>query len=666
MDKELFGLIEGDLDARQRWANKLSGFYTLRRSGHRRTHKPWPLAADLHSPIIDTDIDKMKPFYINQFFQVDRMVDMVGKDPQNNEYYTDCAFWFDYKMKQQSNFEDVLHILIDHMLLYAHGICQTTWDTKHKRLKFYAINPIYLIVPPECGELCDADRVAHVKHLTKWEYQNGVNSKRYNQDEDFIKRISGTPDTDRTDTLLSNTKTRMEGINYSTDPNCIILWEIYEKDSDENFIIHTVSPKCPMEDVRESFRLPYKNGTGDYGDTELPFVDFQFEKNDEDYYDARGVAEILMPFQMSSKRMWDEKHDTMTLFNRPMLTTDRDYPSITNITTKPGQILPGNIRAIIMGTPPISYDQEMANCRMVAEQRIAIPDFGTGGQPFKQTADRKTATEIQAMGTYTQEITNMRGRLFRRSGNKVFCQAWGLLKQYDHDLDFIKDNQMQTLEYDKRDEVVMVKPNASSDSWNLHARLQRSVQRMQMFRGDPNIRQGELSKSCLELDEPGLVSRLYEDSMDRQHDEAEKEMLEIPALDDGFPITPDPADDDAARLPVLFTYVVRNIQIGKKPVDPAGPIMLGQHIEAHLAQLTTKNPKAGNALRKQWQQIQKTLAEQQGIEQPPQGQGGPPPGGMPPPGGPGGPPGQLPPGGPPPPRQMAPQQVPAPSQNGAY
>ena len=90
--RNYFSLIEGDLDARQRWANKLSGFYTLRRTGHRRTQKPWPLAADLHSPIIDTDIDKMKPFYINQFFQVDRMVDMVGKDPQNSEVLHQLRF----------------------------------------------------------------------------------------------------------------------------------------------------------------------------------------------------------------------------------------------------------------------------------------------------------------------------------------------------------------------------------------------------------------------------------------------------------------------------------------------------------------------------------------------------------------------------------------------
>jgi hypothetical protein len=619
MDRELFSLVEDDLNGRTRWANKLAGFYTLRRTGHRRTNKPWPLAADLHSPIIDTDIDKMKPFYMNQFFQVDRFVDMVGEDPNNSEYYTACAWWFDYKLKQCSNFEDVLPIVIDYMMLYAHGIMQTTWDNRGKRLRFVAINPLYLIVPTECGDLCDADRVCHVKHLTKWEYMHGINSSKYNQDGDFIKKVTGSPDTDRTDTTLSNTKARIEGINHSTDPNCIILWEIYEKDADGNFIVHTVSPKLPEEDVREAIKLPYKNGTGDYGDTELPFVDFQFERNDEDYYDARGVAEILMPFQMSCKRMWDEKHDCMTMYNRPMLTTDRDYPSITNISTKPGQILPGNLRAIQMGAPPISYDQEMANCRLVAEQRIAIPDFGVGGQPFKQTSDRKTATEVQALGTYTQEITNMRGRLFRRSGNKVFCQAWGLLKQYDRDLSFVKDMKVQNLDYDKREEVIMVKPNASSDSWNLHARLQRAVSRMQMFRGDPNIRQGELSKSCLELDEPGLVSRLYEDAQDKQHDEAEKEMLEVPAMDTGFPVTPDPADDDAARLPVLFTYVVRNIQIGKKPIDPAGPIMIAKHIEAHLQQLAQKNPKAGNALRKQWQQIQKALSQQQGIDQGQQG-----------------------------------------------
>ena len=79
-------------------------------------------------------------------------------------------------------------------------------------------------------------------------------------------------------------------------------------------------------------------------------------------------------------RMWNEKHDCMTLFNRPMLSADKDFPNVSNIKCRPGQILPFSVRPIVMGSPPISFDDEMENCRIVAEQRIAVPDFSLGSR----------------------------------------------------------------------------------------------------------------------------------------------------------------------------------------------------------------------------------------------------------------------------------------------
>jgi hypothetical protein len=112
-------------------------------------------------------------------------------------------------------------------------------------------------------------------------------------------------------------------------------------------------------------------------------------------------------------------------------------------------------------------------------------------------------------------------------------------------------------------------------------------------------------------------------------------MVEIPPLDMGMPIKVEAQDDDEAHLMVLFQYISRNIQIGKRPTDPAGPMMLGQHAMAHIQQLTQKNPAAGRKAQAQWQMLQRA------VQQGGQGQGGapgpslpPPPSGPPPPMGP--------------------------------
>jgi hypothetical protein len=634
MDKELLGCVEQDIADRDEWATAMSGYYQLRRQGIRRRFKPWPNAADLHYPLVDTLIDKLKPFFLNQLFVTDRLVDMTIKSTEKTELAVEAAFYLDYKLKNYSNLEDQVPILVDYFLLYGHGIMQTVWDTEHKCIRYTAIPPLFVIVPIDTGELHEADRVTYVRHLSPWEYKNGPQSDKFNQDEDFIKRITGITESSSAETSMRDIKGSMEGITHtSRENNLIILWEIYERAEDGNWMIHTISPKHPNEDVCEPRKLPYKNGY--HGEAELPFVDFLFEQTDSSYYDPRGLAEILFPFQNSMKKMWDEKHDCMTIYNRPMLTSDRDYPSITNITTKPGQILPGNIRPLVMGAPPVSYDQEMANCRLVAEQRTAIPDFGIGGQPFATSKAQKTATEVNTITSMHGVVADMRGRLFRRRMNRVFCQSWGLLKQYDYDLEFMQDQTLKKLPKEIKDLVVSIKPRGSSESWNIDIRMRRAVARLQMFRGSPYVNQGELERSALELDEPGIVGRLYNDPEEVKREESEKQMIEIPPLDMGMPIKVEAQDDDEAHLMVLFQYISRNIQIGKRPADPAGPMMLGQHALAHIQQLTQKNPAAGRKAQAQWQMLQRA------VQQGGQGQGGapgpslpPPPSGPPPPMGP--------------------------------
>jgi hypothetical protein len=57
--------------------------------------------------------------------------------------------------------------------------------------------PLFFIVPNDCDEICYCERVTHVRHLSRWQYENGPESKHYNQDESLLKRICGTKETNR-------------------------------------------------------------------------------------------------------------------------------------------------------------------------------------------------------------------------------------------------------------------------------------------------------------------------------------------------------------------------------------------------------------------------------------------------------------------------------------
>ena len=210
-------------------------------------------------------------------FATESFCDFVCKDPLRSEEATDAAYWFDFKVKQCSNLEKQMLIAIDYMLCYGHGLLKITWDVEAKRLCYYPIMPLFLIVPSDCDEICYCDRLTHVRHFTPWQYKHGPESKHLNQDEALIKRITWTKD-DKREGSYSTIKRIAEGITHAKDPDTIILWETYERESDGKYRIHTASPQFPAEDVREPYMLTYKNG--EYNKPELPFVDLSMVMED--------------------------------------------------------------------------------------------------------------------------------------------------------------------------------------------------------------------------------------------------------------------------------------------------------------------------------------------------------------------------------------------------
>ena len=318
-------------------------------------------------------------------------------------------------------------------------------------------------------------------------------------------------------------------------------------------------------------------------------------------------------------RMWNEKHDCMTLYNRPMLTADKDFPNVTNIKCRPGQILPFSVRPIQMGSPPISFDVEMENCRIVAEQRIAVPDFSLGSRSVTQDKKNPTATEVNALMGTVGQVVDMRASIFRLQINALYRQSWGLLKQYDDDMKYLRDSTYKELPEDIRDEIISIRPNGSSDSWNLHLRSQRAIQRKALLGQSPFINQGELDKSILELDEPGLVARLYQDPNEKQKIQAERQMTELSVMNDGFPMSINDDDDDQVHAQITMQYLMRQAQIGKPAEDPAGPQMILQHLQAHMQRGMQVNSKLFGQLQRNFQQQIAAMNEGQQAPQGPNG-----------------------------------------------
>ena len=604
---EYYTRIIEALNQRETWENRQRLFYQARYFGVRRKVKPWPTAADLHVQLIDTAIEKLKPSFVNSAIGNDILSSFVPMRQQLAPLTVSAERWFDYNMRERTNFQKEIVSVIDHILLYGRGVAKVVWNEDKKRIDFEAIDPFHIIVPSYTKEFKDADFIVHIISTSVDSYKA---NPLYKQDEEFIKIISGKPS--KSVGLRSEIQDeiyRREGITQEAENDRIILWEMYTP-SEDGWKVETYSPLVVAEDVRKPFVLPYKHG-------EPPFVDFPYEVTGGGWYSPRGVAEILLPGENLLNKLKNSLSDYVELANRPVFEAQNPISLNTaNLKMQPGQILPQGLKPVQFSQPPFDFQKLMLEERLLAEQRMGNPDFGAGSQ--YQVSDRKTATEIQALQAQSAASGDLRNRMFRMGLAHLFKQCWSLYTQYNKkDLMYRYAEETGAMPPEGIHDEYSIEPKGGLDFINRQFALQKSVARMQMFQNNPFINQGELVKSVLEQDDPSLVRRLFQDPNAASGDQAEDQATEIATmLATGFPVAIKPSDDHKAHISVLFAFN-QAAQSRQQQVDQSAMQVLMAHLQQHLQALEQVDPNTSRAIQKQLRDAAKGQMQQQEQQLPP-------------------------------------------------
>ncbi len=123
----LQGQIVEAVGQRSPWELRQTRWYELRHHGLRRTNKPWPKAADLHWPLIDTAIEKLKPLFLQQALGMDVVASFVPMRQQLNAYTRVAEDWFNYKIRDKTNFVDEVLSWVDYTLMSGRGVMSGFW-----------------------------------------------------------------------------------------------------------------------------------------------------------------------------------------------------------------------------------------------------------------------------------------------------------------------------------------------------------------------------------------------------------------------------------------------------------------------------------------------------------------------------------------------------------
>lgn len=485
------------------------------------------------------------------------------------------------------------------MLQSGRAPLKVTWDVDAKRLRFDAPLPHQIIVPTTAMDFEDADWCVHVLTMSVEKYKNNPN---YNQDEEYIKSITGRPGAhgaSNRDASYIATKDSREGITVAAGAKEILLWERYQRvdtgKTDElrrpikKWQIRTYAPVKPEEDSRPPQWLPYDHGM-------LPFVSFAYEVKDKGFYSPRGIVELVGSFQTYLAKLWNTKSDYLALTTAPVFNGKSDtIQNGSNLAISPGKVFEGDFTAIVFPPPPMSLDEEMSQVRAIAEYRVGTPDFGLAGRRDGGKGG-VTATEVDRIGEVMSQSQDIRARIFRLSMGKMFKQAWSLLVQYDKGLrNFMDNTGAQTLPEEAMHLEYDIKPNGSPDSWNRTAQMQKAAAVLQSATGNPNANAAEAYKYFLEQLDPQIVPRIFVEPQNVSGRQEEEQAEEIVLMKNGFPAEIYPADDDIVHIQTCLQYAQNEMQDiasgqGMPPTVKFATLLLA-HLMAHTKQATEKNLK---------------------------------------------------------------------------
>lgn len=607
---ELVELVHRDLNDRQEWEKRAEMFYRMRHHGLRRKVKPFDGAADLHFPLADSFIERLRPAFFQQLYATDTMAQFVSpRKEQSGESVVSAGRWFDYQVKQRSNLESEILTVIDWMLMVGRAVMKVRWNPDKKMLAFDAIDPRMIIVPATTMDLATADRLVHVRQFTEEAF---LRSKEF--DLKRIKRVKLEIDNfkaarDAQESGLNqsqSTKDIREGI--VTNESVITVWEVWQPDDNGKLGYHCFCPTVPEVNLKDRVENPYDHD-------ELPFIDFPYEIKDKGWYSPRGLVEMVATFEAELTNLLNQKHDTLTLTNRPVFLNERNEgTNIASFKLTPGQALPRGLKPAVWPKVPFDFQEAIQAVREIAEGRVTVPDFGI--TRLSDTTQRRTATEVNAVSQMFQQSSDLRLRVFRIGLGKLYRQAWKVLLQYaKKDLNFFYVDQFEEITTRELHDEYAIIPNGSADGVNKAYLFQKAISRFQMFNGHPFIDQMELVKTVLEADEPSIVRRLVTNPGLRANDEREEQAMEIAVMAKGLPATVSPNDDHVEHLRVCLAYIVQNSQAGGVQPGVNELRLLEFHITQHLQALEQIDGKAAREIRQAFESLGPQRTETATTEQ---------------------------------------------------
>jgi hypothetical protein len=593
------------LNNRQVYEERQRKYYIMRHEGLRRSRKPFPNAADLHLKLIDEKVNQKKAFTMATILGIPRLSTFLAMKQQQPEDTEAAANFFDYEIKNRTNFLRQMISVVDAKWLRGKGVMKVYVDPYDDyRIVCENVDPLYILMPDDVNGFEDSYEWVHVRQMNVKQF---CNDPRYCQDyrdddgdinkkvldkcrggKDAARRIA--TQRGRNFELIQEDKELREGYTHSYSSDTVIIWEHYVRTMG-GIMVYPYCPSALDIEIRKPYGVPYKV----MGRVSAPLFEFNAELKDEGWYSSRGVAEMIADKEIYGCKVWNAKADAMTFFTTPQYTSEVGVQNPANYRLAPGEVLPPGIAPVPLQNPPIAFDQEIAFARGEAELSAQSPDLGIE-KPNQRGHEKRTAKEVGVASSIAQIGQTLDNFVQNDDLSRLYRHVWGLMLQYKRkDMMYFIDGELNEMPQQALHEAYQITAGGGTANWDKAQRVQLAVQRFELLGGKPNIDQDALVTDLIASDDPRLVKKLVVPTNEKAATEALDENTIINDMCPGpnrpsFPIPVLPGQDHLTRAKTILQWMDAANKMGT-PQTTAEKQRLFQRLQQHMMMLKKMNPK---------------------------------------------------------------------------
>jgi len=488
----------GDIEkARSPWAEKLARLYRQRFGIRNEKIFPWPGAANLHFPLIDKTIRRLKAMFVRLVIGAYPIVTIAAQDQGLARKVEQFLEWL---LRIKMAILRPLVILADAMLSFGKGFLKVTWNYETRSVTekrsvadiFRGLDPTKLPTPVQAQMLATSFGLRLPDDL---ELLRKIHERLDAGDEDIavVRDVvvhdeplwtvihpmdlyvePGTGDIEQAEFIAHRIRMSSEVLRsreragfYKNTSDVIEFAEaarptrfsesiigdsekredvtrssaVGEADIHECYLLHDINGDGVKERCVLTIHVPTKTALRfiefPYWHGEWPITAFDFELTDGRWLSARGVSDLLEDIEKEIDIQHNAKIDSMSLTNAPIGFYARSsglQPD--DIQWIPGQFVPlANPQTDVVF--PVLPSHEISYEREESILRAWAEDLaGTLDVALTrqdESRNPRTATEIEATQGEVSSIFGLDSALFQDSLRRVYGQTLALWKQFGPD-----------------------------------------------------------------------------------------------------------------------------------------------------------------------------------------------------------------------------------------